>query len=379
MPKILLIADSDALWTKRAVEYLLLPAGYEIVIFPIWGHKGQFDDYYREHGVTVYRDPHRLPVIRHIPRVRMWARIALNARDLAKYGPFDVVHNHYLSQRDLSLGWRVSRRFHARWVCTFWGSDLLRASDRALRQMLPYLRRCDRLTACNERMRDKLRQSCGEELYQKTRMTIWGQDGFAAIDGILSNETREDCRTHYGIRPGNYVVSIGYSADNAQHQLEVVEALSALPKENLSHMTLVLQQTYVKRDPAYMERVRQAAEALPCQAVVLRDFLDLTETARLRLCADLFILAISTDAFAASMQEYLYAGAVFLMGDWLGYPQLDELGIPINRFHEYKELPALVQQAMNGKLQRSTDEQRALLPAHYSWDAVHKDWLGLYE
>ena len=378
MPKILLIADSDALWTKRAVEYLLLPAGYEIVIFPIWGHKGQFDDYYREHGVTVYKDSHRLPVIRFIPRVRMWARIALNARDLAKYGPFDVVHNHYLSQRDLALGLRVSRRFHARWVCTFWGSDLLRASDRALRQMLPYLRRCDRLTACNERMRDKLRQSCGEELYQKTRMTIWGQDGFAAIDGILSNETREDCRAHYGIRPGNYVVSIGYSADNAQHQLEVVEALSALPEETLARMTLVLQQTYVKRDPAYMERVRQAAEALPCQTVVLRDFLDLTETARLRLCADLFILAISTDAFAASMQEYLYAGAVFLMGDWLGYPQLDELGIPINRFHEYKELPALVQQAMNGKLQRATDEQRALLPAHYSWDAVRKDWLGLY-
>lgn len=379
MPKILLIADSDALWTKRAVEYLLLPAGYEIVIFPIWGHKGQFDDYYREHGVTVYRDPHRLPVIRHIPRARMWARIALNARDLAKYGPFDVVHNHYLSQRDLALGLRVSRRFHARWVCTFWGSDLLRASDRALRQMLPYLRRCDRLTVCNERMRDRLRLYCGEALGQKARMTIWGQDGFAAIDRVLSTETREDCRAHYDIRPGNYVVSIGYSADNAQHQLEVVEALSALPKETLSHMTLVLQQTYVKRDPAYMERVRQAAEALPCQAVVLRDFLDLTETARLRLCADLFILAISTDAFAASMQEYLYAGAVFLMGDWLGYPQLDELGIPINRFHEYKELPALVQQAMNGKLQRATDEQRALLPAHYSWDAVHKDWLGLYE
>lgn len=379
MPKILLIADSDALWTKRAVEYLLLPAGYEIVIFPIWGHKGQFDDYYREHGVTVYRDPHRLPVIRHIPRVRMWARIALNARDLAKYGPLDVVHNHYLSQRDLALGLRVSRRFHARWVCTFWGSDLLRASDRALRQMLPYLRRCDRLTACNERMRDKLRQSCGEELYQKTRMTIWGQDGFAAIDRVLAAEGREACRAYYGIRPGNYVVSIGYSADNAQHQLEVVEALSALPKETLSHMTLVLQQTYVKRDPAYMERVRQAAEALPCQTVVLRDFLDLTETARLRLCADLFILAISTDAFAASMQEYLYAGAVFLMGDWLGYPQLDELGIPINRFHEYKELPALVEQAMNGKLSKAADEQRALLPGHYSWDAVRKDWLGLYE
>ena len=379
MPKILLIADSDALWTKRAVEYLLLPAGYEIVIFPIWGHKGQFDEYYREHGVTVYKDPHRLPVIRLIPRVRMWARIALNARKLAQYGPFDVVHNHYLSQRDLALGQRMARRFHARWVCTFWGSDLLRASDRALRQMLPYLRRCDRLTACNERMRDKIRRCLGESLYQKTRMAIWGQDGFAAIDRVLASEGREACRAYYGIRKDSYVVSIGYSADNAQHQLEVVEALSALPKETLARMTLVLQQTYVKRDPAYMERVRQSAEALPCQTVVLRDFLDLTQTARLRLCADLFILAISTDAFAASMQEYLYAGAVFLMGDWLGYPQLDELGIPINRFHEYKELPALAEQAMNGKLSKASDEQRALLPGHYSWDAVRKDWLGLYE
>ena len=379
MPKILLIADSDALWTKRAVEYLLLPAGYEIVIFPIWGHKGQFDEYYREHGVTVYKDSHRLPVIRFIPRVRMWARIALNARDLAKLGPFDAVHNHYLSQRDLALGQRIARRFHARWVCTFWGSDLLRASDRSLRQMCPYLRRCDRLTACNERMRDKIRRCLGESLYQKTRMAIWGQDGFAAIDRVLAAEGREACRAYYGIRKDSYVVSIGYSADNAQHQLEVVEALSALPEETLSRMTLVLQQTYVKRDPAYMERVRQAAEALPCQTVVLRDFLDLTQTARLRLCADLFILAISTDAFAASMQEYLYAGAVFLMGDWLGYPQLDELGIPINRFHKYKELPALVEQAMNGKLSKATAEQRALLPGHYSWDAVRKDWLGLYE
>lgn len=74
---------------------------------------GQFDEYYREHGVTVYKDSHRLPVIRFIPRVRMWARIALNARDLAKLGPFDVVHNHYLSQRDLALGQRIARRFHA--------------------------------------------------------------------------------------------------------------------------------------------------------------------------------------------------------------------------------------------------------------------------
>ena len=102
--RILMIADVDSFWTRRLMEHLLLPAGYELVLFPIWGDGGKYADFYRANGVTVYHDRHTLPVIRHIPRLRMWARIALNARDLKRLGPFDIVHNHYLSQRDLALG-----------------------------------------------------------------------------------------------------------------------------------------------------------------------------------------------------------------------------------------------------------------------------------
>ena len=102
--RVLMIADADSFWTRRLMEHLLLPAGYELVLFPIWGDGGKYADFYRANGVTVYHDRHTLPVIRHIPRLRMWARIALNARDLKRLGPFDIVHNHYLSQRDLALG-----------------------------------------------------------------------------------------------------------------------------------------------------------------------------------------------------------------------------------------------------------------------------------
>ena len=95
--RILMIADADSFWTRRLMEHLLLPAGYELVLFPIWGDGGKYADFYRANGVTVYHDRHTLPVIRHIPRLRMWARIALDARDLKRLGPFDIVHNHYLS------------------------------------------------------------------------------------------------------------------------------------------------------------------------------------------------------------------------------------------------------------------------------------------
>ena len=84
--RILMIADADSFWTRRLMEHLLLPAGYELVLFPIWGDGGKYADFYRANGVTVYHDRHTLPVIRHIPRLRMWARIALNARDLKRLG-----------------------------------------------------------------------------------------------------------------------------------------------------------------------------------------------------------------------------------------------------------------------------------------------------
>ena len=85
--RILIIADADSFWTRRLMEHLLLPAGYELVLFPIWGDGGKYADFYRDNGVTVYHDRHTLPVIRRIPRLRMWVRIALNAHCLLYTSP----------------------------------------------------------------------------------------------------------------------------------------------------------------------------------------------------------------------------------------------------------------------------------------------------
>ena len=52
--RILMIADADSFWTRRLMEHLLLPAGYELVLFPIWGDGGKYADFYRANGVTVY-------------------------------------------------------------------------------------------------------------------------------------------------------------------------------------------------------------------------------------------------------------------------------------------------------------------------------------
>ena len=378
--RFLMIADADGFWTMRLLKYLILPQGYEVVLFPIWGDGGRYDDFYRENGVTVYHDKHTLPIIRHIPRVRMWARIFANARALMRLGHFDVVHNNYLSQRDLALGQLIARKCKAHWVASFWGSDLMRSSPTALRLMKPYLDEADTISVHNQLNVNMIRETYGEKIAQKTHLLYFGQMGYGDIDAAKAKFTRAQCRARFGIAEDRFVVCVGYSASSAQQQREVIETLSALPRERLEKMTLILQQTYGENDPDYVAQTREMAARLPCQTVSLTRFMGPEESAMLRLSADVFVLAIKTDAFSASMQEYLYAGACVIKGSWLVYPQLSDMGIPpLAEFTDFAEVPGLIALAMDGKLKGLTHEQRALFPKLYSWDAVRDSWLELYK
>ena len=378
--RILLIADAGSFWTKRYIENLLLPHGWEVVLFPIWEQTGRFDDYYAQNGITVYQDRHRLPVIRHIPRLRMWARIAANARALRKLGPFDVVHNHYLSQRDLALGSQVRRAFpQARWVCSFWGSDLLRSTGQERKRMARCLKQCDRITVHSSLHIQLVGEIFGQEMAAKTALVYFGQTIFADIDRVRAQADKAACKAHFGLPTDKPVICLGYNASPTHRHLQLLKGLQTLPKETLEGWSLVLQMTYGSFDDTYFDTVREASEALPCRTLVLTEFMDGTESAYLRLAADVFVLAIPTDAFSASLQEYLYAGAHVLRAAWLRYPQLTELGIETIPFRELAEVPELLHHILGKELTDEEKANRAMLKQKYSWDTVSEGWLKLYQ
>lgn len=378
--RILLITDVGSFWSKRYVENLLLPNGWEVVIFPIWEKTGRFDAYYRENGVTLYNDAHTLPVVRRIPRLRMWARIAMNANKLKRYGPFDAIHNHYLSQRDLALGYRLHRAFpQAKWVCSFWGSDLLRSTGVDLRRMERYLAACDHITVHSALHIKRVREVFGEAASQKTALVYFGQTVYDDIDRVRKLADKAACKEHFGLPADKPVICLGYNASPTHKHLELLKGLKTLPEETLRGWSLVLQMTYGSFDDSYFDTVREAAEALPCRTLVLTEFMDGTETAYLRLAADAFVLAIPTDAFSASLQEYLYAGAKVLQANWLRYPQLEELGISTTPFSELAQVPELLHQTLHNELPADEKEKRAMLKKKYSWDTVSEGWLKLYQ
>ncbi len=377
--RILMIADIDNVYTKRYIERVLLPDGWEVVLFPIWEQAGRFDNWFQEQGVVIYRDTHRLPVVRHIPRLRMWARVFLNARALAKLGPFVAVHNHYLSQRDLALGRAMKRRFPgARWICTFWGSDLLRASPGQLQKIASPLRACDTITVITEPHVERIRDVFGAGCAAKTAVCDFGVDLYDDIDRIRLTAGRAACKAHFGLPPDRPLICLGYNASPPHRHLELLQALSTLPPDVLQGWSLCLQMTYGKPDEGYVASVREAASKLPCRSLILTEFMDSEESAYLRLAADAFVLAMPTDAFSSSLQEYLYAGAHVLCGEWLPYPQLDALHIPLNRFPSIAQVPALLVKSLGQPVPEKELQSRALLREHYAWSALLDGWKALY-
>ena len=378
--RILLIADTDNVYTKRYVEHVLLPDGWEIVLFPIWNSNGKFDDWFLARGVTVYRDTHTLPFIRHIPRLRMWARIHANASALIKLGPFDAIHNHYLSGRDLALGRAVRKRFPAaRWVASFWGSDLLRANAVQLRAMAACLRACDRITVITKEHITLIRDYYGTACAAKTTVCDFGVDLYDDIDALRNTSDRAACKAHFGLPPTQPLICLGYNASAPHRHLELLHALSSLPAETLKGWSVVLQMTYGNTDAQYFATVRETAESLSCASLILTEFMNGEESAYLRLAADAFVLAMPTDAFSSSLQEYLYAGAHVLCGDWLRYPQLDALQIHMIRFSSIAQVPALLVETLAQTVQPDEMEHRTQLRRLYSWSALLSDWLSLYD
>ncbi len=379
MKRMLLIGDPDSLWIKRYIENVLHPAGWETVVYPIYGWKGGYREEYARMGVTIDHGNHTLPVLGRIPKVRMWAKVYACAAALKQLGPFDAVHCHYLSVVDLALGRVMAKQQNAPLTATFWGSDLLRTEESTLRRMERHLRACRRITVFNPEHVERICRLYGDEMAQKTLVLDFGEGVFPWIDKIMEEGGRMAAKKHLGIDPDRLTVCIGSSASEAQQQLPALRAMAAMDEATLRRLTIILQHTYAHDDPANETAVQDFLRGMPCESLILTDFLNDEESAWLRCAADVYLHTIRTDAFSSSMKEYLYAGARVAYGGWLVYPTLEELALPVRSFAAFEELPGLIREAMEDSWQPLTEEKRQRLGGICKWDCLRPQWLSLYE
>lgn len=116
------------------------------------------------------------------------------------------------------------------------------------------------------------------------------------------------------------VLAIGYTGRIWQQHFYVLDALETLPTELKNKLFLLLPMTY-DTIPDYKLYIRKRLQRLNIPFQILDKRLTTLQVLSMRTISDISICVQFTDALAASVQEYLMAGSIFIGGEWLPYKE----------------------------------------------------------
>jgi hypothetical protein len=316
-------------------------------------------------------------LIGRIPKIRaLWYKYRLR-RAVKSYGPYDVIHIHYVGSERLRYAMSAIRP-ETRLVVSFWGSDIYRQNLNHLLRLRKYLNVCTVITLATKRMLRTFRDVYGEQYEQKIRPVLFGISTLETIDETRKILNKQRIKEQLGIDPGSLVVSVGYSRSEAQQHDKVLEVLSGMPETQLKKITFLLPLTYGNCSADYEGKLLALLDNIPSEKLLVRGFQTTEQIARLRLATDIYINAQTTDAFSASVQEYLYAGALLLNPVWLKYDELNDWNAYYQEYQQFSDLPNLIEKVIQNGLP-DLQNNASIIMSKTSWEAVRQGWLDIYK
>lgn len=374
--KVLLIAPGDSLWTYYYATHIFSP-GPNIYFFV--SHKTEISDNLKKRGYTVIEGPNDYLWLRKLHRIGSNLLDRLYVSDikevLRKNGPFEVAHLQWLDRKNM-LAIKEVRKYTRRLICTFWGSDLLRASNKELVRYKACLKKADYITVSTNVMRQRLSDSYSGELNDKIKMERFGISSLDYIDDVDT----ESCKKKYNLPPEKIVVSIGYNGKESQQHVKTIDAISMVDDKTKEKLFILLPMTYGLND-TYREELVERLQASGLDYKVIDWKMDDEEIGMLRKATDFFIHSQITDAMSASVQEYLYAKKLLFNPKWIKYPEIEKAGAFFIEFEDFEDLTNKVTEAVadckvyEDKLAKNKD----IIYNLSSWQSVMVNWRNLYE
>lgn len=350
---------------------------FEIVLFDNGQASKEYYAYYQSRGVQLLQLALHTPVLGRIPKVRVFWYEHRMRNAIKDLGPFDVIHLHFVSHEKFRyLPSSISKK--ARLIASFWGSDIYRRSRSKLMQLKRNLASCSVITLSGKRMFNTFRGYYGSIFDHMLKPVFFGIKAFDEIDTVKEKWNKRQCKEYFGVHTSSFVVSIGYNRMETQQHDKVLEELVRLPKELLEKVTLIMPFTYGECSKEYEMRVLSLLEQLQVPFIIIQGFQTDERIAMLRIATDIYINAQVTDAFSASVQQYLYAGALLLNPVWLQYDELNDWGIWYQEYQDFAELPALLWKELQNE-PREFMENANILQSKTSWLSVQHSWLDTYQ
>ena len=374
--KYLVIGDANSMHIYNFVNTVLLPRGYEIHLLTLSSSplRESYQRFYDEQGVLVHAIANKgykgLEKKDKISRLKqLWWKLKL-----MKDVPWvDVCHVHSVYKTALVMVLQNRKKFK-KLILSYWGGDIEDQTPAVVKLREKAFRFADAITVTVKQTYNEFRRIYGSEFDSKLSVCRFATDGLNCIKELSEKVTRQDCRESYHIPEDKICVTCGYSAYAAQHQDRCLEILNKLPAERKKRLFVIVPMQYGRYDQPYIDRVKALAAICDFDCTVLEEYVPFEMSARLAVATDVYLHLRDTDAFSNALKEHVFAGSYVIKGDWLQYPELEEMDAPVTSIGSFD----LLEQTLTQVLENTKIQEKIILfdPIYelYSTENIVAQW-----
>lgn len=284
---------------------------------------------------------------RFIDLIKEYSRIKYIAEDYLHSKNYQIFHFHFCTPENLKYLYFLPEKSKS--ICSFWGSDLLRATGAAnVFYVELALQKASVITVQTRELAEILFCKYNRSFTEKTQylpFTI-NTEIYESIDHRkFDYKIIEGFKIKYDIPLDKKVIIISHNAFKENNHIEVLEELRKLPDFIKKEITIVLPLSYGGNDNYIQELKAVLIENI--KIVLILDYLDCTEIALLRLSTDIMIQMPISDALSGTMTEVLYAGNKVIAGSWLPYGLLRRNGIVFSEIDNFSDLVPAIEEVLN--------------------------------
>ena len=378
--RVLIISPDSKHFVREHIENALLEPKYEVTFFTIT--KNPLDEeFYHSHSVVTrsVKKDNRSLYVNGGQVLNSWLWLLKNMNS------FDVIHIHFVDVRFLAFC-KCILRSKAKIVMTYWGSDLLRSSERERTKMIPWIEKAYKINFNDLNSKNYFVSKFTSKYNEKLYVIDFGNSLIEIIDEEERKIGKAEAKRKFGFPLDKLVVHIGYNGSDAQQHVEILKSFVGLSDNIKDRLYIVIPFAYgIGGDnytaEEYTNIVSEYASKTGIQYLISKDYLHTAELADFRLTADIFVYGQTTDAMSATIVETVYAGGEFIKPAWLDYSELENVGVNLYEYKEFSEIPGIIEKLLNNHVGMASNHEKnkEAIKSIKSWEILAPQWRSMYE
>ena len=400
MKNVLLLGRSDSLFIRDFCTEVLDEEGVKVTILSQY-YSDRYLSSYQKNNVNIINWPDALVrgimkniSFRHL--IEYISCIRKVNREIVLKNGVDVIFVHYVDPVSLLYFYMPWRKAQKR-ILVFWGSDILRVSDRKVKLLRLFFKQSTAIVLMIQNQYEYFQEKVGHKYDEKVHVLDFGNSVLSRIDKINSEYSRKQCKEKFQFPENKIIVHVGYNAFKAQQHIEMMKSITmhirlSMAKDMKKKVKFVFHMSYGQEADfdIYMNELKDILDTNSMDYEFIDTYLQDDDLAMFRRTCDVFLYGNKTDALSASPLEYIYAGAMFVCPKWLqsNYNLLNEGNIPHYVYDNFDELGNVFSKCLmeydekavsDDEFENIDSKGRKIIRDTISWESLAPKWRSLYE